>query len=369
MIHLSTEEKEYILNLPYHLAKADMADELSEILTEFKFMEYKVSFLRTNELLKDYNLALQPNIQISKQQQENLTLIQGAIRLSANVLSSDPTQISGQIIGRLLNYQHSEIIKILIKQAKEDRNKPWLRPLIPSLTPPNGLLLHSIDEHTGPIRCIIISPDGRRFISGAIDNEIKIWDIETGVKIGSLKGHTDSGGMRKSVLGLAITPDGKKIISASNDKTIKIWDIESGSKVFALKGHSKIISAVRITTNGKYIISASDDGTIKIWDLELRKEIRTINNINQEDSPLAITPDNKKIVSTSNNIIKIFDLDSGQELYTLTGHSQPVATLAVTPDGKKLVSGSFDMNIKIWSLRANTPSFSMTGHADKLLRS
>ncbi|MEG4286332.1 hypothetical protein QUB68_24695 [Microcoleus sp. A006_D1] len=41
--NLSSEDTEYILNLPYHLATAGMANEFHELLTEFEFIEYKNS--------------------------------------------------------------------------------------------------------------------------------------------------------------------------------------------------------------------------------------------------------------------------------------------------------------------------------------
>ena len=40
---LSSEDIEYVLNLPYHLSIAGLANELCEILIEFDFIEYKIS--------------------------------------------------------------------------------------------------------------------------------------------------------------------------------------------------------------------------------------------------------------------------------------------------------------------------------------
>ena len=33
-------------------------------------------------------------------------------------------------------------------------------------------------------------------------------------------------------------PDGRRVVSASDDKTLKVWDIETGKCVATLKGHS-----------------------------------------------------------------------------------------------------------------------------------
>ena len=38
---------------------------------------------------------------------------------------------------------------------------------------------------------------------------------------------------------VAISPDGKYIVSGSNDKSIKVWDLLSGREIHTLKGNTK----------------------------------------------------------------------------------------------------------------------------------
>ena len=59
--------------------------------------------------------------------EEDLLLIVSAIRLSAHVLASDPRQLAGQLMGRLLGYPGSNI-EALVKQTAERKPWPWLRP-------------------------------------------------------------------------------------------------------------------------------------------------------------------------------------------------------------------------------------------------
>ena len=43
------------------------------------------------------------------------------------------------------------------------------------------------------------------------------------------------------VLTCAITRDGKKVVSGSYDKTLKVWDMESGIELFTLRGHTSFV--------------------------------------------------------------------------------------------------------------------------------
>ena len=79
----------------------------------------------------------------------------------------------------------------------------------------------------------------------------------------TLEGHTNI------VTSVAIS--GNKIVSGSYDKTVKIWGLNSGECLKTLRnvpfvqGHAYDVTSVAIS--GDKIISGSDDETIKIWDL------------------------------------------------------------------------------------------------------
>ncbi len=54
-------------------------------------------------------------------------------------------------------------------------------------------------------------------------------------------------------------------MSGSANKTIKIWSVENGLCIKTLKGHSEDVWRTIYSPNGFYIVSGSFDETIKIW--------------------------------------------------------------------------------------------------------
>jgi WD40 repeat protein len=81
-------------------------------------------------------------------------------------------------------------------------------------------------------------------VSGSADKTIKIWNVDNGECLKTLKGHNDL------VWRTIYSPDGKYVISGSNDKTIKIWNVESGECLRTLEGHTNYVMSVDITLDG-----------------------------------------------------------------------------------------------------------------------
>src|SRR4028118_1728592 len=97
-------------------------------VTDFGFIEAKLKLLGVQPLIEDYDLGRNADVLLSQEQTETLKLIQGAIRKSAHVLEKDKTELAGQLLGRLLDFEMTQI-QAMLAQAKESRDRPWLRPV------------------------------------------------------------------------------------------------------------------------------------------------------------------------------------------------------------------------------------------------
>jgi WD40 repeat protein len=74
---------------------------------------------------------------------------------------------------------------------------------------------------------------------------------------------------------VAFSSDSKYLASGAYDNTVMLWSIESQKEIATLRGHSSWINCVAFSFNGKYLASGSSDKTIKIWSFYLHKEVAT----------------------------------------------------------------------------------------------
>src|SRR5437763_11275759 len=58
------------------------------------------------------------------------------------------------------------------------------------------------------------------------------------------------------VFSLAFSPDGKWLASGNTDHTVRIWNLESGELVRTLRGHRFLVYCVHFPSEGQRIISA-----------------------------------------------------------------------------------------------------------------
>ncbi|MFM2062445.1 MAG: hypothetical protein RLZZ507_2115 [Cyanobacteriota bacterium] len=403
LANMPIDKRRDFLEIPTYLAKSSAGERLQKLLTNFEFLDFKVSESGVESLIADYELALQSQLEFSEETQESLTLIQDALRLSADALAVDTRQLAAQFLGRLPHFDTPEIRKLLTQAKQQPELK--LYPLTPSLTAPGGAMLRTLIGHTEEVMAVALAytDAGIQIVSGSWDKNIKIWDFQTGQEIRTLHGHSDR------VWSVAVTPNNKQIVSGSQDNNIKVWDLKKGTELLTLTGHSDCVSSVIVTPDGSKIISASWDKTIKIWNLETGEELLTLTGHTEQINAIAITPDGCKIVSGSddrtvrvwdllngielihikpykdkiNDItisadskeiilvsgddIKIFNLQTGQSVDsfgTLALASFDELAIAVTPDGEKIISGSDENTINIWGNWGSHPSLeTLIGHS------
>jgi small GTP-binding protein len=222
---------------------------------------------------------------------------------------------------------------------------------------PIAVLERKVKGHTGWVKSVAVSPDGKWVVSGSIDTTVKIWDLESGQCRSTLEGHENE------VNSVAITPDGMHILSSSNDKTIRLWDVETSRHLATWKDHNSFVFSVVSLSDGWRALSGADDYKLKLWEIDTGNCLMTLEGHYDPVVSVAVTRDGKRAVSGSwDNTIKYWNLETGQCLATLRGHAGWVRSVQFTPDGRQAVSGSEDKTIKLWDLETGTCVGTFEGH-------
>lgn len=78
-----------------------------------------------------------------------------------------------------------------------------------------------------------------------------------------------------SVSSVGFSPDGKLLASGGQDNTIKIWEVDTGKELYTLRGSDCTVNSVAFSPDGQVLVSG--DRSVKLWKVS--------------DFPLYSTPD------------------------------------------------------------------------------
>ncbi|KAK3318644.1 putative mitochondrial fission protein [Apodospora peruviana] len=267
-----------------------------------------------------------------------------------------------------------------------------------------GTMIRSMRAHQDSITALDFDAPFGLMVSAAMDDSVRVFDLNAGRCIGMLEGHTAS--VR------ALQVEDNFLATGSMDATIRLWDLSKahydpqGSQfgrddeddgmafenpddqpvdppagsmadcpLFTLQAHLDEITALHFRDN--VLVSGSADKTLRQWDLEKGRCVQTLDvmwasaqasAMSAGDSTWRQTTrstdasadfvgalqvfESALACGTADGMVRLWDLRSGQVHRSLVGHTGPVTCLQF--DDVHLVTGSLDRSIRIWDLRTGS---------------
>ncbi|CAE6435227.1 unnamed protein product [Rhizoctonia solani] len=223
--------------------------------------------------------------------------------------------------------------------------------------------------HTGPVTCLaFFKPDNDRTIlfSGAWDQTIRAWDVETGNLLSTTKAHSD---FLKTLL---VIPHLNLLVSGSSDKHIKLWDLsvltsptaqnEPLVQIGSTTGHTRPVECLAVDPSAGYrLYSADSMGVIKAWEVESHPaptSSRRLTHIGDlQAHTMGITDmwvaHGRVWSASTDNTARVQSLEKEAVLHSLdhATHVRSLIPLHLTPAGLSvLITGSVTGGLHIWDL-------------------
>jgi WD40 repeat protein/tRNA A-37 threonylcarbamoyl transferase component Bud32 len=207
----------------------------------------------------------------------------------------------------------------------------------------DGRELDRLSGHTGAVRSIAVSRDGRLALTGGDDRTARLWDVEAGRELLRIAG------LRGRVNGVALSPDGRLALTGTNEGTLRLWDAASGNEVRAFVAPRGAVLAVAMSSDSHAVLSGHFDTTLRLWEVDSGRELRRLSGHGRMVAAVAIGPRGNMLASGGHDgVVRTWDPHSGAEMSCGAMHTGPVSGLAWSPDGRLLASAGADGTVRLW---------------------
>ena len=235
---------------------------------------------------------------------------------------------------------------------------------------------HQLAGLTDDVNDVTFSSDGRLVAACSTDGGIMLWNVETQHPISEPFYHSSSeqsASVALPQIKIALSPDQQTLASGGADGEIILWDLTTGKpQREPLPARAGAINDLEFSRDGHTLVSANDDGAVILWAIDVQLG-ESLPKLDQRIWSLAFNPaaiTKPQLISGSEDGTIIFwDITSGQSVgQYIKGHSEHVNSVAVSPLGGILATGSDDRTIRLWDVSTGELlTKPLIGHTDSVL--
>jgi len=222
-------------------------------------------------------------------------------------------------------------------------------------------LVTELVSHEGYLADCVFFRSPSKMITASADATSLLWDVERGQIIDTFAEH------KSNLTNIRLFGE-NTFLSSSTDKSIKLWDVRTSAKrgsIQTLTGHAGDVNGITVLPEGATLASCSEDGTVRVWDLRAYGEVSSFGQLAQPDEgdPFSDGDAGFTSIAASNSGRLLFcgHSEGSVVCYDVLGatkdpayvmnnaHEEHVSCVGVSPTGEALCTGSWDFTLKIFA--------------------
>jgi len=197
------------------------------------------------------------------------------------------------------------------------------------------------------VTALAFSPHSK-FLAVASRGKIVAWDLATLEPVREFAGH------RGEISRIQFSPDGQQLISASADNSVRVWSVETGDELHSVRTPGSPITDVAISPDGRMLATADTflTNNVKIWDLATETQLRALPKTNWTAQQCVFLPDGGLVTTGPDRSVLLWNPDSAELVRSfpgITGATTLVMALWA-PNENTLAATCTDGSVYLWDL-------------------
>eukprot|EP00668_Euglena_longa_P040658 GGOE01053538.1.p1 GENE.GGOE01053538.1~~GGOE01053538.1.p1 ORF type:complete len:397 (+),score=93.50 GGOE01053538.1:94-1284(+) len=202
----------------------------------------------------------------------------------------------------------------------------------------SGNVVHTCSGHTFNVSALTVNPEETHIFSGARDNHVRLWDIETGQCV------TFNRTARNLVQNAKWISSSSLVAQSSEDLYLRFWDtrdrlLKCAFSFSALEYHAPGLDC---SEDGQYVLTghngfAGEGSWAKLWDVRMQQHVRTFAGHQYTISNAAFLGGNRRggcslAITTSNDgTVRLWDVNNGECLQVNYFNEGRITSMSVVP--------------------------------------
>jgi eukaryotic-like serine/threonine-protein kinase len=206
---------------------------------------------------------------------------------------------------------------------------------------------------TGAAMRILLSHDGTKLLVGS--PQTQVWDVVPGTPTRTTPTavRVDHRGAREAI---AITADNRMLVTSGPEQNIQLWDANTGNRIKSFPVGIEVtaldVGPSRRNANSFRVVVGGKDGAVRLFEFDGTRLLSlgcTMNHVAQINK-VAFAHEGRLIVSCSNDFTVRVWHECGKPAAPPLTHNNNVSAIDVIDRRGLLVSGGWDAAAKVWWL-------------------
>jgi WD40 repeat protein len=112
-----------------------------------------------------------------------------------------------------------------------------------------------------PIVAFSVDAHAKRLLYAKADRAIELWDLDTRVRLATMRGHTDK------VNAVGFSADERSVISCARDRTARVWNADTGEQI-AMYTADSALRSLAVAPNDQIVALGDVSGRLHMLRLE-----------------------------------------------------------------------------------------------------
>jgi WD40 repeat protein/energy-coupling factor transporter ATP-binding protein EcfA2 len=254
-------------------------------------------------------------------------------------------------------YSGNEVIDVMAVSPGSD----WLAcgglNSVIKMIPANGSdQFYELKGHTGKIKSLIFSYDGKFLYSAALDGKVLKWDLTARTSI-------DLATDMMQITSIDLSSNNRYLAGINDQGGGLVWNPEQATGKFRIESPGKKIRNIRFKPDQDQIAVGYDDGMVELWDIAGRKKLSEFRAHTGEINDIRFNGKQPQMATAGNDgTLKLWDTgDLVNPPVTFSDNEGIVIAFDFSPEGETILAGSSGTQPKLIARPALADSFAADG--------